>query len=111
MNSSTLTTTYKPTVYSLEKVTFSSNTINYTATTSYIGTVYYAIVKSGTPNSKIVQSDIFHKNLSVGVAYGEASADKNIQGVNIQANFLVSGLNAQTKYKIVIYLNSTVGNS
>ena len=71
---STQTTQYKPTVYSLQKIAFGSNSINFTVTTSYIGTVHYAIVQGGTPNSKINQTEIYHKNLSVGVAYGEVTA-------------------------------------
>lgn len=110
-STSSLTADYKPTVYKLLQISLGSNTVNYTATTSYIGAIYYAIVKGGTPNSQISHSNIYNNSVSSGLLYGEASAETSTQGVNTLANFLISGLKAQTSYKIAIYLNSTVGNS
>lgn len=67
---STLTTNYKPVVYKLNKISSGSNNINYTATTSYLGTLHYAIVKGGTPSNQISHSDIYNQSVSSGLLYG-----------------------------------------
>lgn len=49
--------------------------------------------------------------MSFGVSYGSAKATNNVQGVNIDSTFQVTGLEAQKNYKIAVYLDSTVGTS
>ena len=102
---------YTPKVYKIVTESLGSNTVNFTITTSYIGTIYYAVVPAGTPNILINQVDIYNQNLSSGVLFGEGTADNNQETVNIISNIVITGLNAQTRYKIGVYLNSTVGIS
>ena len=47
---------YAPKVYKLAKVTIGSNSANFTATTSYMGILHYAIVKGDTPRGRISHS-------------------------------------------------------
>ena len=70
-------------MYSIVTNSLGSNTANFTATTSYIGTVYYVIVPAGTPNRLINQAEIYNQSLASGVMFGEGSADNNQETVNI----------------------------
>ena len=110
-NASSVAASYAPRLYQVDKIAVGSNSGNFTATSSYVGTLYYAVIKGGTPAAKVNRTGIYYKNLTMGVTYGNFYAENITTGVNIEANFLVTGLESQTKYEIAIYLNSTVGNS
>ena len=88
-----------------------SNSGIFDVTTSYIGTVYYAIVARGTPSRLITHDTIYNKTLISGVSYGTSKVSLENSGVNIKSKFTATGLSAQTAYKIAVYLNSTIGNS
>ncbi len=110
-STSSSATKYTPAVYNATKNTIGSNSANFTVTTSYIGTIYYAIVTAGTPTSRITLEDIYNHKLTSGITYGQGTAALQTSGVNTVSAFLVSGLSAQTSYTLAVYLNSTVGNS
>jgi hypothetical protein len=113
-SSSTWTSYYTanaPSLYALNVSSTGSNTANFIATTSTSGTIYYAILASGTPTNNIKQSQIYNKNLSNVIVFGNANSSLNTSGVNTISNFVVNSLIAQTNYIIAAYLNSTVGNS
>lgn len=65
---------YSPTVYNVTIKNIGSNSANFTAVTSYIGTVYFAVVAAGTPRSRITQTEIYNKSLASGVTYGSGEA-------------------------------------
>jgi hypothetical protein len=90
--SSTQTGQYQPTVYKLSSNQIGSNTANFSATTSYDGTVFYAVVPAGTPSTLISAADIYGLSLKSGVSYGNSSAVLAATGVNTLATFLVTGL-------------------
>ena len=103
---------YIPTVYTLVASAIGSNRANFTATTSYTGVLYFAVVSAGTPASLISATGIYGKSLSSGVVYGSADSGLLVSsGVNIITKFAVAGLRVQTNYTIAVYLNSTVGIS
>jgi hypothetical protein len=102
---------YTPFLYSLLTSQVASNSATFIATTSDPGTIYYAVVASGTPQSTITQSLIYAKNVTNSVTYGSSTATLNTVGVNTVSNFTVTGLSAQITYLIAAYLNSTVGFS
>ena len=74
---------YAPKVYQLNKVAIGSNSLNLTVTSSYVGTLYYAIVKGGTPRGKVSHSEIYNQNLTMGIVYGTNVVDSVTTGVNI----------------------------
>lgn len=59
-SSSEQTTKYEPEVYSIVKDSSGSNTATFTATTSYIGKVFYAVVPAGTPQRLVTQTEIYN---------------------------------------------------
>lgn len=69
------------------------------------------MLASGTPTAWITPSQIYNKNLTSSIAYGNAGSARNTSGVNIIANFVVKSLSTQSNYIIGAYLNSTVGIS
>ena len=83
----------------------------FVGSTSYSGIVYYVVLASGTLTTTITPSQIYNKNLSSSITYGNASSANNLTGVNIVANFTVRSLSTQSNYIIAAYLNSTVGIS
>jgi hypothetical protein len=100
-----------PTLYTLNVSGTGANHADLMATTSTNGTIYYAILSSGTPTGNITQSAIYSKNLSNAIAFGNSNATLNTSGVNTISSFTVKALIAQTNYIIAAYLNSTVGIS
>lgn len=88
-----------------------SNSATFKATTSYLGTVYFAVVASGTPTSLISAGLIYNQSLASGIAYGSGSAALESTGVNTVASVVAAGLSAQKAYLLALYLNSTVGIS
>lgn len=65
---------YSPTVYNITVNNIGSNTATFTATTSYIGTIYFAVVAAGTPRSRVFTANIYNKSLTSGVSYGSSDA-------------------------------------
>lgn len=102
---------YAPTVYNLALDVVGPNFANLTATTSYEGIVYYAIVPAGTPETLLSSSAIYDKTLKAALIYGTADAIVQSTGVNTVASISVSNLEAYTSYRIVVYLNATTGVS
>lgn len=51
---------YSPTVYKVIAKNIGSNSATFTAVTSYIGAVYFAVVAAGTPHSRVTQSEIYN---------------------------------------------------
>jgi hypothetical protein len=100
-----------PTIYALNVSLAGANSGTFVATTSTSGTIYYAILASGTPTANITQVQIYNLNLTNAVAYGSANSSLNSSGVNTVSNFTVKALSTQTSYIIAAYLNSTVGAS
>jgi len=64
------TTKYTPTVYNLTKSTIGANAAHFIATTSYQGTVYFAVMPEGTPNTLVTVDAIYNGSLKGGVSYG-----------------------------------------
>lgn len=110
-NSSKNSAKYSPSMYKVVSVSVGSNSANFSATTSYIGTVYYAVVITGTPTNLISRENIYNRSLSSGVSYGSSSSALESSGVNIVSDFVATELKAQTTYTLAAYLNSTLGNS
>ena len=89
----------------------SSNSGNFTVSTSEEGTVYYAVMRIGTKRNTVEAEQIYAKNLPSGVVYGNHTVSVTNNLATIQTTFTVTGLESQTSYLIGTYLNSTVGNS
>ena len=114
VSTSSVTTTsqkYIPNVYNLTSSQIGANAASFTATTSYSGTVYYAVVAAGTPTSLVTTDKIYNKQISSGVSYGSSNAILQSSGVNTLAQLQVKGLKTQQNYTIAVYLNSTIGIS
>jgi hypothetical protein len=109
--STTTSQKYSPFVYELSSTQISANSASFTATTSYTGTVYYAVVAAGTPTSLVTTDKIFKKQISSGVSYGSGVATLQLSGVNILAQLQAIGLKTQQNYTMAVYLNSTIGIS
>ena len=105
------TQTLKPKVYLIENKEISSNSANFTISTSEEGTVYYAVMRIGTKRKTVEAEEIYAKNLSAGVVFGNQTVNVTNNLATIQANFTVEGLDSQKSYLIGAYLNSSVGNS
>ena len=110
-SSTTTSQKYTPYVYNLNSTQIGANAASFTATTSYSGTVYYAVVAAGTPTSLVTTDKIYNKQISSGVSYGSDTAILQSSGVNTLAQLQVKGLKTQQNYTIAVYLNSTIGIS
>lgn len=106
-NSSSLVTRLKPIIYSLAVTDRKSNTANFSAVLTEIGTLYYVIMSAGSPET-LNQSDILNASAPQQVTAGSALAQRSI---NIVTNFQATGLSSQSPYKIAAYLSSSVGDS
>jgi hypothetical protein len=104
-------TKYTPKIYTLVSNTLASNIASFNLTTSYGGTIYFAVVPAGTPAAKITSAAIYSNSLTSGITYGSGLAALDIVGVNIRCTLNVTQLSAQTNYTIVALLNSTIGIS
>lgn len=102
---------YIPNVYDLNSTQIGANTATFTTTTSYSGTVYYAVVAAGTPTSLVTTEKIYNNQINSAVSYGSGTASLQSSGVNTLAQLQVKGLKTQHNYTIAIYLNSTIGIS
>lgn len=110
-SSSKYYTSNAPTLYTLNISDIGANHANFLAITSTLGTIYYAILNSGTPTNNILQAQIYNQNLTNSVSFGKSAAALNTSGVNIVSSLSVTSLSVETNYIIAAYLNSTVGNS
>ena len=110
-SSSNYYTSNAPTIYALNSSDIGANHANFLAVTSTVGTIYFAILNSGTPTSSIQQAQIYNQSLKSSVSFGKSPAALNTSGVNTVSNLAVTALKVETNYIIAAYLNSTVGNS
>lgn len=106
-NNNTLSERLKPIIYSLKLVKSQSNSANFTAVLTEVGTLYYVVVPAGTPED-LKQSDIQNSSVGSMVSSGSSLATKSI---NIVTSFQAPGLSSQSQYKLAAYLSSTVGDS
>lgn len=88
-----------------------ANSARFISSCSEPGTVYFAVLKIGTNEAKVLQSDIFAKDVDTGVSYGSGRTAVSGTISTIQANLTATKLSAQTKYLIGAYVNSSVGIS
>ena len=65
----------------------------------------------GTTRKKVKQEEIYNRNLSSGLVYGNTTTDVTNILATIQSSFKVTGLEAQKTYLAGAYLNSSVGIS
>lgn len=66
----------------------------------------------GTEQATVTQKMIYDQNISTGVVYNKTRAIiSTIGSVNILTDLNISGLEADKRYLIGVYLNSTVGIS
>jgi hypothetical protein len=89
---STSSSKYAPSVYNVTSTAIGSNSATFKATTSYIGTVYFAVVISGTPTTRITAPLIYNQSTPSGVAYGNSPASLESSGVNTVSILVASGL-------------------
>jgi hypothetical protein len=79
-----------PTVYKLTLNTVGSNQAKFLVTTSHNGTVYFVILKSGTPTNSINQTQIYSKIIDNSISFGNSTAILDSSGVNTISTLVVS---------------------
>jgi hypothetical protein len=88
-----------------------ANSAKFIASCSEPGTVYFAVMKIGTNEGKVLQTDIVGSKVETGISYGSGRTAVSKTISTIQANLTATKLSAQTKYLIGAYVNSSVGIS
>lgn len=105
------TETIKPVLYNLTQLTVGANSAKFLSSCSEPGTVYFAVMKIGTNEGKVLQANIYANEVDTGISYGSAKTWLSGTISTIQGNLTATGLSAQTRYLIGAYVNSSVGIS